>query len=728
MAASQLWDPSWHDCTTPGVGSSGTRTVPPIHGSWGPPVRLAINRRKVQNFEALLAEVTQRVKLRGGAAVRCIYTPNKGHRVERLEAIQSGQVYVAAGKERFQKLDYIHINNKRPSTRKEEKIKPVVHSSINVPSRWAQYGYDSIIINVFTNGATLMPPLRILIPKNTVQDLNRILSLVTEKVNLRSGAVQRLYTVDGNRINNPKQLESNQYYVAVGKERFRQLPYLQWIRGRVELRLRSSPFNSLQPLPRITNSKEKSDYGTTGSADETPHCKLLTDKAAYFSFKQKQPVFYTKSTKSEEINRSKKGKHQRPEPEYFIYNSLTVRPGFNGEKELKEASAIKMEPYMEQVRNLCFSYDGKETLNSNDIQIFKTKDGLQTPLDCGIPERELNTKSRDERTATTDPDPFNHQREDLHKGTVAPPVTPEDMSDKMTLKTHNRNKHSEERIPIKNEHEQIAVMAAQPINPIKKLQEESQKAEDTQLCIFREEKDELVTGETHAMDSQKDEQTPTKTEPEETEKIIKVLTPVKIQREEGGQVVPLMTHQQDKDRKEAGNTNDMIKRQQQTSSRKEIIQTGAIVTSCITHVNQQREPSHISEVGASEELEEEEQGLWFAIDFSPKEKKDIENPSKPSPVKEDIKENKTTHSFESHGKEEPPLRFVEDFSPQEKKENHKSSSVKGYDKKKKPRKSKEDSLNAEEPFILCIEKGQKKMPWPSLGLIFTRQQQIEEAQ
>ena len=66
--------------------------------------RIVINEKRVGNFETLLREVTGGVQAPFGA-VRNIYTPRGGHKVESLDHLQSGEQYVAAGKEKFKKLE-----------------------------------------------------------------------------------------------------------------------------------------------------------------------------------------------------------------------------------------------------------------------------------------------------------------------------------------------------------------------------------------------------------------------------------------------------------------------------------------------------------------------------------------------------------------------------------------------------------------------------------------------
>ncbi|XP_067310884.1 doublecortin domain-containing protein 2C [Pseudorasbora parva] len=204
---------------------SPTKTVTVFRNgdAFYPGRRFVISQRQSFTFDSFLNTVTRGITAPFGA-VRNIYTPNKGHRVVDLEQLVHGEIYVAAGAERLKKMDYHHTTQKPPK-KKSEPIQPVVHSRIIVPARWKRISNESCTINVFTNGHILVPPARVLIPKHTLASWENVLAMVTEKVHLRTGAVHRLYMLNGKPLRGAYELQNNHCYVAVGAERFKALPY-----------------------------------------------------------------------------------------------------------------------------------------------------------------------------------------------------------------------------------------------------------------------------------------------------------------------------------------------------------------------------------------------------------------------------------------------------------------------------------------------------------------------
>ncbi|XP_039993681.1 doublecortin domain-containing protein 2B [Xiphias gladius] len=186
--------------------------------------RFVVNHRQVATMEAFLNEVTQNI----GAplAVRTLYTPRQGHKVTDLQDLQTGAQYVAAGFERFKKLDYLSVGAKKQSAACEETQTKVTQRP-NVSAKWRKFIPVPCIIHVFRNGDLLCPPFRFIIPRNMQQDLEQILGLVTEKVSLRTGAVRRLCSLEGVTVSSAGELETGHCYVAVGTERFKKLPYVE---------------------------------------------------------------------------------------------------------------------------------------------------------------------------------------------------------------------------------------------------------------------------------------------------------------------------------------------------------------------------------------------------------------------------------------------------------------------------------------------------------------------
>ncbi|AWP16438.1 putative doublecortin domain-containing protein 2C [Scophthalmus maximus] len=243
----------------PGGGRSPpTKTVTVYRNgdAFFPGRKVVVNPRQVSTFDSLLTSVTRRVEAPSGA-VRRLYTPVLGHTVRRLDDLRHGSVYVAAGNERFKLLDYSEITTKKPESKKKEQIQPVVHSRIVVSARWKRTTDESCTINVFTNGDVLVPPARIRIPKYTLRSWEHVLAVVTEKVHLRTGAVYRLCTLDGQPVCTSTELENNQRYVAVGAERFKALPYDQCV-PRFSMRENNST-ESRDVLPPIRKSRHAKD-------------------------------------------------------------------------------------------------------------------------------------------------------------------------------------------------------------------------------------------------------------------------------------------------------------------------------------------------------------------------------------------------------------------------------------------------------------------------------------
>ncbi|XP_063110487.1 doublecortin domain-containing protein 2C isoform X2 [Cavia porcellus] len=285
--------------------------------------KFVLSRRRVATFETLLEQLTEQVAVPFG--VRRLYTPTRGHQVLELDALQTGGKYVAAGRERFKKLDYIHIAPRRPSKiKKVKEIKPVVHCDINVPSRWQTCHRIYRHINVFTNGKLFSPPIKIIIPKFSLSEWSSVLAMIGEKV-FPLGGVRKLFTMNGHLLDNSKDLQDNHFYVAAGLETFKHFPYWRSPRVPSEVRQRYE-------LEKCPPRKKKAESKEPPKGDDIPP-------------ETKDSVYYAKEGK-------KKTSVETLIPsgaEGDVYKAQTPTKDAQGALDVKEDANVKVEMPVDQV-------------------------------------------------------------------------------------------------------------------------------------------------------------------------------------------------------------------------------------------------------------------------------------------------------------------------------------------------------------------------------------------
>ncbi len=69
------------------------------------PKMIVVNERQIRDFSTFLNRVTSGIK--APIAVRNIYTPIGGSRVQTLKQLESGKHYVAGGNEHFKKMKFV---------------------------------------------------------------------------------------------------------------------------------------------------------------------------------------------------------------------------------------------------------------------------------------------------------------------------------------------------------------------------------------------------------------------------------------------------------------------------------------------------------------------------------------------------------------------------------------------------------------------------------------------
>nr|XP_013039775.2 doublecortin domain-containing protein 2B isoform X8 [Anser cygnoides] len=210
--------------------------------------KFVVNQRRFLTFEAFLKEVTR--SIHAPLAVRNLYTPRDGHRIAELGDLQDGCQYVAAGFEKFKRLNY--LNQGRKELRGTSKSSGVQSRTVapwrsNIATRRQKHTH--LTIHVFRNGDLLSPPFRLLFSQSAPLQWDTLLATLTAKADLRSGAVNRLCRLDGTQVFGEEGLVNDGYYVAVGTEEYKKLPYFELLVPQ-DSACRTPRLASVMPPPR----------------------------------------------------------------------------------------------------------------------------------------------------------------------------------------------------------------------------------------------------------------------------------------------------------------------------------------------------------------------------------------------------------------------------------------------------------------------------------------------
>uniref|UniRef100_K7FXK4 Doublecortin domain containing 2B n=1 Tax=Pelodiscus sinensis TaxID=13735 RepID=K7FXK4_PELSI len=309
--------------------------------------KFVVNQRQFLTFEAFLNEVTSTIH--ASVAVRNIYTPRQGHRITELGELQNGCPYVAAGFERFKRLDYLNPGMKQlGGSRKKNgaQIRPVVPQKRTVAARWQKQVQLPCIIHVFRNGDLLSPPFRLLLSRSTLLEWDTILGLLTEKANLRGGAVRKLCRLDGIPVSSGEELVNGEYYVAVGLEKYKNLPYFELLVPKNSLHRALRERTSI--LPKDLDYRRVQSTGTA-EKDKTPVPSPAAHRQARKYPCKESSVFHAKPVRAGQNRKNSRNVQHWPDQEDgSVYKVKEQRREMRGAQEVGEDEYTKMEVPVDQ--------------------------------------------------------------------------------------------------------------------------------------------------------------------------------------------------------------------------------------------------------------------------------------------------------------------------------------------------------------------------------------------
>ncbi|XP_019717443.1 serine/threonine-protein kinase DCLK2 isoform X2 [Hippocampus comes] len=189
----------------------------------------AVSSDRFRSMDALLMELTRslsdNVNLPQG--VRTLYALDGGRKISSLDELVEGESYVCASNEPFRRVDY--AKNVNPNWAVGSKTGTSRSLSSLVAPRGEQQQQrqpkDFIkpkLVTVVRSGVKPRKAVRVLLNRKTAHSFEQVLADITDAVKLDSGAVKRLYTLQGKQITCLQDFfGDDDVFIACGPEKYR---------------------------------------------------------------------------------------------------------------------------------------------------------------------------------------------------------------------------------------------------------------------------------------------------------------------------------------------------------------------------------------------------------------------------------------------------------------------------------------------------------------------------
>ncbi|XP_061107918.1 serine/threonine-protein kinase DCLK2-like [Conger conger] len=204
----------------------------------------AVSNDRFRSFDALLMELTRSLSdnMNLPQGVRSIYSLDGTNKILSLEDLVEGESYVCASNEPFRKVDY--TKNVNPNWGVNARVaaaaaagasgalgapgalggavRSLSSQSLRGELRESKDYIKPKLVTVIRSGVKPRKAVRILLNKKTAHCFEQVLTDITDAIKLDSGAVKRLYTLDGKQITCLQDFfGDDDVFVACGPEKYR---------------------------------------------------------------------------------------------------------------------------------------------------------------------------------------------------------------------------------------------------------------------------------------------------------------------------------------------------------------------------------------------------------------------------------------------------------------------------------------------------------------------------
>ncbi|XP_028310253.1 serine/threonine-protein kinase DCLK2 isoform X2 [Gouania willdenowi] len=187
----------------------------------------AVSNDRFRSLDALLMELTRslsdNVNLPQG--VRTLYTLDGSRRVSNLDELVEGESYVCSSNEPYRHVDYTKNVNPNWSVGIKTGTSRSLSSLVLLKNELQRESKDFIkpkLVTVIRGGVKPRKAVRILLNKKTAHSFEQVLTDITDAIKLDSGAVRRLYTLEGKQISCLQDFfGDDDVFIACGPEKFR---------------------------------------------------------------------------------------------------------------------------------------------------------------------------------------------------------------------------------------------------------------------------------------------------------------------------------------------------------------------------------------------------------------------------------------------------------------------------------------------------------------------------